>query len=779
MKKAIQLIDIEKEKLIQDLQLHQLELEIQNQELILAKESAELSTRKFTELYDFAPCGYFTLSKNGEIIELNLCGSQMLGKEGKYLINCMFGIFVSLPDRPVFNAFLDKLFEGKAKETCTVKMQSDNHSVLDVHLTGILDQKQELCMITAVDFTELKQNQLFEHESQARLDKTQKIAHLGSWELDLQSRVLIWSEEVYRIFGMSPHEFGNTYNAFIGLVHPEDRDGLESAYFNSIEQDNNGFELEHRIICPNSGEIRFVFEKCEHIRDASGKIVRSVGMVQDITERKQAQIALLENEEKFRSFISYSSDPIFSFNTDETYRFVNEAFARPFGKSPSEIMGKTPHAIFPYDEAEKRLAIVRKVFQTGEKGELEAKVVTPSGGIRYYLTSADPVKNDQGQVININCVSKEFTQLKHTEQALKDSEAQLAAILAAIPDMIFIQDKEGFFLDYHGPVDTELLVSPEKFIGKNMREVLPPDIVAQFAKVFEEAFRTKQVQLYEYSMLLPVGLKYFESKLVVYDDDKILTIARNVSPYKEAEKLIKQKNSDLQAINAEKDKFFSIIAHDLRSPFSGFLGLTDFMSRNLSNMTLAEIQQITTLMQTSATHLFRLLGNLLEWSSMQRGLITFVPKTFLLKQKIDAGLFSYKEMASKKGVELSCKVNGQLKVFADENMLGSILGNLLSNGVKFTPKGGKVAIFTKRESVGSLRILVRDTGIGMNKNQIDNLFRLDRQSCRKGTDGEYSSGLGLIICKDFIDKHGWKLRIDSEVGKGTTFSISLPLQKEK
>jgi len=761
-------------KIVEALKVHQHELEMQNEELRLAKEKADLAIEKYTEMYDFAPAGYYTLSRDGDIVELNLYGSRILGKERKYLQSSRFGFYVSDDSKPTFNSFLGKIFSNNTKETCEVMLIAADQSVLNVHLTGVINEHKEQCLLTAVDITELKQSQRELSESKVRLDKTQKIAHLGSWELTLNSGCLIWSDEVYRIFGFEFEDFGGTYEAFIETVHPDDRENLETSFYNSLQGENTGFEVEHRIVCRDTGEIRHVWEKCEHIRDASGKVVRSLGMVQDITKNKQAELALSEKEKKFRSFFQYSSDPIFSFNIDESYQFVNEAFSRPFGMSPLEVIGKTPYDLFSFDEAEKRLAIVRKVFLTGETHEIEVRVDAPSGDVRTYLTTADPIKNDLGQVIYVNCSSKEITQIKNTEQTLKEREAQIAALLAAIPDMIFILDNRGVFIDYHGPISTELYAYPKDFVGKNVHDVIPPDIAHQFELVFEEAIRTDRVQLFEYSLMMQEGQKYFESKVVAYDDNKILTIIRNVSPYRQALELINQKNKDLQIINGEKDKFFSIIAHDLRSPFSGFLGLTESLAKRLPNMTLNEIQQITSLMRNAAAHLFRLLGNLLEWSLMQRGLTAFIPKKFLLSKKIAESVDLVNLVANQKEISIDYQIPEELEIFADENMFESIIRNLFSNAVKYTYYGGNIYVSATKSSENWIVISVRDTGIGMSKALIDNLFRLDVQSNRKGTEGEYSTGLGLIICKDFIDKHNGKLWIESEEGKGSTFSFSLP-----
>lgn len=241
---------------------------------------------------------------------------------------------------------------------------------------------------------------------------------------------------------------------------------------------------------------------------------------------------------------------------------------------------------------------------------------------------------------------------------------------------------------------------------------------------------------------------------------------------KEAE--IISKNEQLTLANAEKDKFFSIIAHDLRSPFNGFLGFTKLLVEELDTLTLKEIQKIAVSMRKSATNLFRLLENLLEWSRIRRGVTNFEPERLLLKSIIDESLQPIAESANNKGIEIKLEIPDDLIIHADGYMLKSTIRNLVSNAVKFTNKEGSIVISANSLPDNFVEISVKDYGIGMSKKILDNIFRLDEQTNRKGTEGEPSTGLGLIICKEFIEKNGGRLWIESEEGKGSTFCFTLP-----
>ncbi len=240
-----------------------------------------------------------------------------------------------------------------------------------------------------------------------------------------------------------------------------------------------------------------------------------------------------------------------------------------------------------------------------------------------------------------------------------------------------------------------------------------------------------------------------------------------------------QQKLDLQKINAEKNKFFSIIAHDLKSPFSAFLGITQMLEEVLPDLTKEEIQSFASNMRSSATTLFRLLENLLQWARIQQGLIPFVPKMEPLSLMVDESIFMISESAKNKEITVLNSISEDLEVFADKNMLQTIIRNLVSNAVKFTPKGGEIIISAKPTDNKMIEISVKDSGIGMPPSMASNLFRLDVKSNRSGTEGEPSTGLGLVLCKEFVEGHGGQIKVDSEEGKGSVFSFTLPVEMDK
>jgi signal transduction histidine kinase len=513
-------------KLIYELEIHQAKLELQNEKLLQARTAARDVAELYAELYDFAPSGYFTLSKEGHIIRLNISGSQMLGKERIELINSRFDQYISDETKPVFNIFLDKVLRSKTKETCEVALSVNSNLPVEVQLTGIVSGNGKNCHVTTVDTFNIK-----------------KIAELN--------KMLLYS-----------------------MPHP-------AMYI-----------------------------------------------------RRKDRVVLATNK----------------------------------------------------------------------------------------------IASDMGVKIGGYCW-RDFGR-------------------------------------------TDYISQKDKGIADNYPEEVPAEFgikcsFCQGDKCFSDAPEQNNPDLHAFGMI-------WDAYWIKVSDEVFLHYLVNITERKQAEIELQLKNEELHKINAEKDKFFSIIAHDLRSPFNGFLGLTELMADGLTHMTLEEIQKTAVLMRNSATNLFRLLGNLLEWSRLQRGLATFTPTPLLLLPKISEIMVLVLDTANKKEITVNYELPEDLVVFADVNMFEVIIRNLVTNAVKFTPKGGNITVSSQFFPDKSVEIAIRDTGIGMNKNMMDNLFRLDVNTNRKGTDGEYSTGLGLIICKDLVEKHGGKLWAESEDGKGSTFRFSLP-----
>ncbi len=259
------------------------------------------------------------------------------------------------------------------------------------------------------------------------------------------------------------------------------------------------------------------------------------------------------------------------------------------------------------------------------------------------------------------------------------------------------------------------------------------------------------------------------------DTDYCLINVFDITTRKKAEEEIRLKNEELIQLHAEKDRFYGILAHDLRSPFNSLLGLTQILADDLTNMEPKVAMKIAEGVRNSSLRIYNLLENLLKWSRVNLGLIQFGPESMLLKPLITDIILLEIENAKRKNISISKDFQDSLTVFADRDMLNTILRNLISNAMKFTPFNGQIIISAGTTGSDYVEISIIDTGIGMSRTMVENLFRLDRQTNREGTDGESSSGFGLLLCQELIRKHKGNISVESEEGKGSRFTITLPV----
>lgn len=406
---------------------------------------------------------------------------------------------------------------------------------------------------------------------------------------------------------------------------------------------------------------------------------------------------------------------------------------------------------------------------------LESKWINKNGKILFFKEFVHPVVNEINEVIFYDCIIEDITNIKLVDQLIKNYELRDLSILKALPDLLFLVSYDGVFLDYKYSLrnNFEFWSNPVEIIGKRVEEIFPNSAANLILNAIKKTFSDEELQTVEFSMEFSGKSAYFEARIIYSSPDRALILLRDITTQKNAEADLRRLTEDLESANNEKDKFFSLIAHDLRTPLVGLTGYAEILSQDIDELSTEEIKQYSNSIVEISRQTIKFLSNLLEWSRLQTGKIQYMPNDVSINLTVESIFQLLKSNAAKKEITLINQTIPEHIVYADENMIYSVLNNLISNSIKFTNIGGVIIVSTKEEG-DKIITSVKDNGIGMDDDQMKNLFALNKSFTTPGTAKEKGTGLGIILCRDFINKNFGKLWVESKVGEGTTFSFSLP-----
>ncbi|MCG9875399.1 MAG: ATP-binding protein [Leptospiraceae bacterium] len=352
-----------------------------------------------------------------------------------------------------------------------------------------------------------------------------------------------------------------------------------------------------------------------------------------------------------------------------------------------------------------------------------------------------------------------------------------ALLLDQMKEGIIVIDRQNRIIDFNHSI-LEIIPEIANSIGKNLESILSPrdELLQKILHAREDESFEFKINKSNETLWLSVSCKSFKNDNQSLYQGKIITF-KDISDLMKVEEKIKEQNLELLKVNNEKDKFFSILAHDLRSPLNGILGLTQIISNEIEELEPDQIKDMVGGMRKASLHLYELLENLLEWGNLQNNNIIFRPEKILVIDLIEEVVHSLGLMISNKSIKVQYELEQNIEIFADNKMIASVLRNLLSNAVKFSQRNNKIILkaITYKQTI---QISIQDFGIGIPENYRKNLFQIHVKTNQLGTEGEPSTGIGLIIIKEFIEKHNGELFVESKEGEGSIFTVSLPIFHE-
>ena len=516
-----------------------------------------------------------------------------------------------------------------------------------------------------------------------------------------------------------------------------------------------------------------------------------------------------ESESRFKKMFNLTPIPLCFVNKEGVFVDFNDRFEQTFGYSHQDTPTLKEWWQLAYPDPEYRKWVIAKWESSIKRAidnnidiePIEYQVTCKNGKVRTMIISGTTIKDD------LLVIFIDITQRKQTEEALRRSEALQTKMVANIGDVIVIIDKDGIITFKSPNIEKWFGWKPQELIGQSVWGNVHPGNLDSTQNIFsailcelnatnttECRYRCKDGS-YKWIELTWVNLlhdpdiqgllgnyhditerKQKEQELIIVNKE---LGCQNEEKEKRAEDLviINKELQQLIQLNKDKNKFFSIITHDLRSPFNSIIGFSELLMEQIKEKDYEKIGEFANIILQSSNRAMDLLMNLMVWAQSQSGRMDFNPEYFDIITLIDEVTLILNDIAEQKSIHIASKLPASIQVNADKEMIKTVMRNLISNAIKFTQAEGKITISVV-DKQNELIVSVSDTGVGISKDRIEKLFNISDGYSTPGTQNEKGTGLGLVLCKEFIDKNNGRIWVESKAGIETTFNFSLPLNLE-
>lgn len=599
------------------------------------------------------------------------------------------------------------------------------------------------------------------------------------WNIDLNLNITYISPNIEQITGYTVEEY--LTKKLYEIVTPESFNNIsaliQDAVSNPFSVIGRRVEFEH---INKNGSKQWFETTLSYKEDKEKSTGYFAGVSRDITQKKIYENELKNSEEKFRLVFDQSPVCVLILDLNFNIKMANKAFYNFLNFSQDEIIGTSYLNLFAeQDTIHNKEDIIEFIKGNKENIINEFIFVTKSNKIVWGKVGGYAIKTGENDILYYAQIIEDVTELKRTESFLKESDLQFKKVWENSFDGMRLTDSEGTIILVNKSFCNLVKKSPEELIGKPFNVIYKSedaDIILQKGK---ERFKNHSIEsTFERELTLWNNEKvWFElTNSYIYLDNKpklLLSIFHDVTKRKLAEEEIKNYSKLLEEANASKDKFFSIIAHELKNPFQSSLGISELLVNEFDNLDKKESKELILSLNRSLKNQFNLLKNLLDWSRLQTGRITCNPDSIVLYELVNDVVYLLQNNINSKNINVEIDVDKLHIVFADYWMIRTVITNLVANAIKFTYNKGLIKIYSK-SLTDRIELSVEDNGVGIEKIDIDKLFRIDCQISTLGTNNEAGTGLGLILCKEMIEKNNGVIGVESNKGLGSRFYFSLP-----
>lgn len=627
-------------------------------------------------------------------------------------------------------------------------------------------------------------------EMEENLKEAQKKAKLGKWDLFHKEGRLEWSDTIYEIFEIDPEKFGASYEAFLNAIHPEDRESVNEAFTKSLK-DKKPYKIEHRLLM-SDGRIKWVREECETKFDKNGKPIVSEGVVQDITESKNAEIQIKEKGEQFEVAVKGSNDGIWDWNLKTDDLYISPKWKEQLGYKDKELKNefKTFENLLHPEDKERVLDFANRYLKGEIKNyEIEFRMLHKKGGFRWILARGAAVFDENGIAHRMAGSHTDITERKLAEKQILDKNRELEKFQMAVhgaSDHIVITDADGICLYMNDAAEKITGYKKEEILGKKVGTKENWGGLME-KKVYKELWDIIKKKKQKFTGELQNQRKNGEKYIAKAGIAPILNEKGEVEFFVGIERDITKEKQ----VDTAKTEFVSLASHQLRTPLSTINWYLEMLLDGDAGKINKEQEKYLKEIHIGNQRMVELVNALLNVSRLELGTFVVEPEQVDVKEVSKSVIEELKPKIKEKKQAVKESYSRALpKIKADPKLMRIILQNLLSNAVKYSPEKGKVEIEIKKVGVGksvdgrkakkdSIFIKVSDNGYGIPKTQHNKVFsKLFRADNIKEKESE-GTGLGLYIVKEIVEHSGGEIWFKSDKDKGTTFYLTLPTKGMK
>ncbi|MEW6652824.1 MAG: PAS domain S-box protein [Bacteroidota bacterium] len=744
---------------------------------ITKTEIDELS--KYQQITASVVDGLIGVNKSGRIIFWNESSAKLFGLTKSEVFGKMIGkIFPSLDEAGFEKLKADVGINNSWNGVLTIGFDEAIAEHFKVKFTELKDEAEESYIFLCTNITEIIRA---EKELRSSEEKFRNIVANSPdfiCTLDKRGNITYGNKHFLEVFSLSNTELRKTN--FRDLIDPDFL--LSSGFdFNDLA-DKSIFSIDLPLINKLGYRI-FVLANISAVRNTKSELQSFTLNLTDITLKKEAEKDLL----LIRSVFEASVDGIALINNNR-FVLVNDSFVKMFAYSTtSQMINEVPLNLV--SDKDKELVAGFLEISSEKSSQLNKFNFTAKrkDGTTFAAENSVSFYEVEGEHFMV-WVLRDETEEVLAKEALLASEERYRSITDSINECIWAAENikgELKAIFYTPSVKKITSYEPQDFLddAELWGKIIHPDDVDFVGDKMDNLYGDpiRNLETLEYRIIDKLGsVIWIENKITVVRDQKgkiqkVFGIISDVSLAKRVDEELKRSASDLKELNETKDRFISIVSHDLRTPFSSIIGFTDLLL-NEKNIDEEKRMQYISYIQESSKSMLGLVNSLLDWTRLQTGRIKFEPDRINAKLVIDKSIQILSGAAIQKKIKIVNELDKEFYIHADEGLLLQVLNNLISNAVKFTKPDGSIVITAKANvEKKQVEFSVKDSGIGIKESDIHKLFKIDTKFTTSGTAGEKGSGLGLSLVHDIIRKHGGDIWVNSEVGKGTQFIFSIPV----